>query len=134
MKKKVSFEDFNKFLNKHLKNGGPNPSFNHSYIENKNKVTHYLLKYEDMVNDPYETIINILTFFHYDYDSVRVKEALNKNTFKTLSGGRAIGNENKLHHYRKGIIGDWKNYLTEEMNNNFCERHQKLLDVWGYKK
>lgn len=127
-------ERFDDSLIKMLSNGGPNPDFNRSYIKDKDKVPHYLIKFEDMVNDEFGAMVKLLNFFNYDYDPEKLKEALEKFTFKNLSGGREIGEEDIHNHYRKGIVGDWKNYLTEEMNQKFCERHHDLMETWGYEK
>jgi hypothetical protein len=35
-----------------------------------------------------------------------------QNEFEKLAGGRKIGEESKDSHYRKGVHGDWKNYLN----------------------
>ena len=126
--------EFEQNLKALLFQGGPNPDFNKSYINSRHRIPHILLKYEDMIKDDFGSISKILNSFNYNYEEEKLKDVLNKNSFKKLSGGREVGEEDNSAFYRKGIIGDWKNYLTEEMNQKFCEEHHNLMQVWGYEK
>jgi len=62
------------------------------------------------------------------------KNILENQSFFNLSGGRKPGEEDKEAFYRKGIIGDWKNYLTDTQNKEFCKKHEKLMQMLGYLK
>jgi len=132
MKGKTKLEEFPFHLQKTLRSGGSNPGFNNSYIEYKDKIPHFLFKYEDMLEDSRKVILSILDFFKYDYDLSGVDEALKLNAFKELAKGRKPGEEEIHSHYRKGVSGDWKKYFSEEMNKEFCERHKQLMEAWGY--
>ena len=112
--------------------GGPNPDYNESFIKDIKKIPHVVLKFEDMVSNSYESMSIILDSFSYEYDKELLKTAIEKYSFKTLSSGREVGVEDRGNHYRKGLIGDWKNYFTEEKNKEFCERHKLLMERWGY--
>lgn len=57
---------------------------------------------------------------------------LKSYSFSSLSGGRGIGEENKHHHYRKGISGDWKNHFTPKVIDFFKDRYGDLLLQYGY--
>lgn len=57
-----------------------------------------------------------------------------KYSFKSLSKGREIGQEDVKSHYRKGKSGDWKNYFKEEHKNYFKQKYGNLLIKLGYEK
>lgn len=124
-------EDFNESLEMYIKKGGSNPDFNDSFIKDRKGISHKVLKFEDLKKDTYSVLKELLDEFHYNYDGSKLKEAIKNKSFKSLSG-REIGFEDKNAHYRKGIVGDWKNYLDEERNRAFCETHKKLMKEWGY--
>lgn len=132
MKGSYKLEEFNQYFYRALESGGSNPSFQNSYIKYKKQIPHFLYKYEDMVNNDQLLIENILNYFKLGHDSERLKQALELHSFKSLTKGRSNGEEQIFDHYRKGIIGDWKNYFTEEMNKKFCEKHIDLMKSWGY--
>lgn len=127
-----SEKEFSKKLSGMLFNGGPNPDFNESFLKDIDKVPHVLLRFEDMIKDSYGAMTKLLDSCNYGYDEERLKFAIERYSFKILSKGRDPGEENRMDHYRKGVIGDWKNYLTEEMNQEFCDRHSELMKAWGY--
>lgn len=131
MKNSINKDKFEGHLKMFLRDGGPNANFIKSYLEYSDEIDHYLIRFEDLLNNTYLEMEKLLKYFDYGFDTKKLKEVLNTLTFVKLSGGREKGEE-KLHHYRKGIIGDWKNYLTDEMNNEFCKRHKLLMEKWGY--
>lgn len=57
---------------------------------------------------------------------------LAKNAFARKTGGRAQGEENVRHHYRKGVAGDWRNHFTPRITAAFKERYGDLLVQLGY--
>ena len=131
-REKLSQEQFEKNLKVQLVMGGPNLDFNESYIKSKSRIPHFLLKYEEMIADDYGSIVKVLDTFRYPYEEEKLKFVLKKNSFKNLSGGREVGEEDNSAFYRKGVIGDWANYFTSDMLKEFNLRHKKLLKEWGY--
>jgi Sulfotransferase domain len=98
-----------------------------SYIENRFLVKNYLIKYEDMLMGPQSLS---------DFRSMPVGKIFSAysdidNSFEKLSDGRRVGQEDRSHHYRKGIIGDWHNYLTEEQNL-VCQKSYHMAEI-GYR-
>jgi hypothetical protein len=49
------------------------------------------------------------------------------NEFEKKTKGRKEGEENQKSHYRKGIAGDWKNYFTPQVKQEFKERYNDLI-------
>jgi hypothetical protein len=127
-------ESFEFYLNNLLLKGSPNPPFNNSYITHRKEIPHVLIKYEDMIKDAFGTVCHLLDHFEYSYEENNLKEVLKKESFYNLSGGRKPGEEDNKAFYRKGIIGDWRNYLTDDQNKEFCERNKEFMDDLGYKK
>lgn len=61
-----------------------------------------------------------------------LKRILDMYAFVNISGGRKPGEEDKMHKYRKGLAGDWKNYFDAEINRRFHDRHGDLAGELGY--
>jgi len=77
-------------------------------------------------------MVNLLNTLNYEYDISKLEDSIRNHSFSFLSNGRKRGEEDINSHYRKGVVGDWKNYLTEEDNNKFLDRFSKVMELWGY--
>jgi hypothetical protein len=55
-----------------------------------------------------------------------------KNEFEKKSGGRKVGQENQHSHYRKGVPGDWKNYLTTDHIALIKQQYNDVILQYGY--
>lgn len=126
--------EFDSVLHRRLEVGGQYPEFFSSYVKNRLLIPHRILRYEDIVSDSYGTMKHVLKEFGYQFDYDKLRKSISQNTFFKLSNGRRKGDENKFHHYRKGVIGDWKNYLSLEDNQLFMERHSEMMEAFGYGK
>ena len=80
------------------------------WIGNKNVIA---IKYEDFFTKPYETMKNIITENDLSISDEHLKKIISEFSFSKFSNGRKQGEEDKTSHFRKGIIGDYKNYYTE---------------------
>jgi len=92
-------------------------------------------RFEDMIRDPLSMFTQ--AFEHMGIMPAQVsREALppiiEKNSFQNLSGGRAPGSEDALHHYRRGVAGDWRNHFTREHIAYFKTLYNPLLLRLGY--
>jgi hypothetical protein len=88
-----------------------------SYISNNalrwtSKKNVCALRYEDFFFNPHETILNALSKVNVEIDSVHLENTLKEFSFAKFSGGRKRGEEDKSSHFRKGIVGDYKNFYT----------------------
>lgn len=128
----ITENQFYERLKKLLGSGGANPEFVTSYQDNYEDIPHVLVRYEDLVLDTAGTILRILSSFGYPYSMRKVRSVLQKYTFEYLSKGRKVGDEDVGHHYRKGVIGDWKNYLSREDNEQFLSKFGAIMRSWGY--
>ena len=56
-------------------------------------------------------------------------------SFERFAEGRKRGEANVQSEYRKGIIGDWKNYFTDRDKDQFkASEAGRLLIELGYEK
>ncbi|KAH1063164.1 hypothetical protein J1N35_028151 [Gossypium stocksii] len=105
------------------------------------------LKYEDLVEDTVLHIKKIAEFMGYPFSSEEQQQNVPENivkmcSFDNLSGlevnktgkhrqGQGnLGMENNIF-FRKGKVGDWKNYLTTEMAQRLDQRTMQKLSGSG---
>jgi hypothetical protein len=91
------------------------------------------LKYEDLKKDLTGQIGIIGNFLGYQLSHEEMGEIAEKCTFKTMKENRVgsiEGNKGLLREgksfYRKGIVGDWRNYFSDEQLekfNQWCNSH-----------
>lgn len=90
------------------------------------------VRYESLKADPEAKVERLLEFLGVDSDEQSVAACLEWGSFQRLSGGRNPGEENAQSHFRKGVVGDWKNQFSPEAIERF-ERHAgATLDALGY--
>lgn len=76
--------------------------------------------YEGLSITPQEVVKAILHYLGVSTDDAIIDIMIKEASFKKLNAkhsggeGREKGQEKIMSHYRKGIVGDWKNYLTEK--------------------
>lgn len=125
-------KEFDKVLQHRLDAGGQYPEFFQSYLEHRHSIPHLVLRYEDVIKDTYGSIKTALNKLKYEFLENDLRKAIQNNKFEKLSGGRKKGDEKEDHHYRKGIVGDWKNYLSYNDNYQFVKKHGHLMEALGY--
>jgi len=130
--KKITEEQFQDELISKLEKGGPSIEVIDSYIELADEINCQLIRFEDLIKDPFMGFSKLLNSFGYQYSEDNLVLAIKNNDFKTLSGGRETGEQDVNNHYRKGIIGDWKNYLSESDNERFLSLHGDKMRFLGY--
>ena len=72
--------------------------------------------YEDRTTDPHAEIARLLRFIGLSDDAGAVKACLDAGDFERVTGGRKRGVEAESH-YRKAIVGDWRNHLSPEQGD-----------------
>jgi hypothetical protein len=70
------------------------------------------LRYERLLADQPRYVTELLTFIGADADPARVAACIDAASFRSLSGGRAPGQEDNRSFFRKASPGDWVNWLT----------------------
>jgi hypothetical protein len=109
------------------------PGFSYSDFYNswsrRNNV--HIVHYEQLHNSPAKILAGIIRFLNSDVDPRRIKQAIGRHSFKNITG-REEGEEDRYSHKRKGIIGDWKNYFTEDMCKFLEEKEYELFKQTTY--
>ncbi len=87
------------------------------------------LAYEDMLEDAPGQLTRALALIGVDNDEATVHHCIEAASFERLSGGREPGREDRAHFFRKGVRGDWANWLTPEQDRRFLARVSPRLDA-----
>ena len=89
-------------------------------------------RYEDLVGQDHLMTFNKL-FEHLDIliPESDLRKLLKRYSFEALSG-RKRGEVDHKSHYRKGVVGDWRNHFSELHRKAFKESTGTLLVDLGY--
>lgn len=90
------------------------------------------LRYEDLLGEPLLTLARLCRFLGVDDRPEVLQLCLDKTSFEKLSGGRKPGQEDKESFFRKGVIGDWRNYLDAETNEQVIATAGELMRRYEY--
>lgn len=98
------------------------------------------IKYEELLADPLTHFKQVLAYLGIPDKTNLADTIVERNRFERLSAGKRIwqtrkpGEEKKDSHFRKGITGDWKNYLTPAHIQRFKEVAGEQLIQLGYEQ
>ena len=101
-------------------------------LDKANTFGIHQLSYEQLKNEPVATTEALLDFLELKYDRDLVNQMISGSSFEAMSGGRSAGVENRQTFFRKGIVGDWRNSLSDEEVSQFSEIAGDLLVKLGY--
>ncbi len=90
------------------------------------------LSYEQFVADPFSQAEMLFEFLGIEAKPGVVRACVEATTFEKLSGGRKRGAEDLGSFFRKGAVGDWRNWFSGEQKILFGQRAGDLLDELGY--
>ena len=98
-----------------------------------------VVRYEDLLDNPYVELPSVFEYLEINLPDDLIAAIIERNQFKRLSAGRKFwvkarrrGQVDPGSHYRKGIVGDWKNYLNESHKAQFKKiAGDKLIEL-GY--
>lgn len=110
-------------------------TFNRSWMQAE--VPKMVVRYEDMKTAPVETFTKIATFLHFPDDETAVAEAVEKCRIENLQSQEQANPFRERpakakSFFRKGIIGDWQNKLTEQQVGQIIEAHYDLMLELNY--
>jgi len=93
------------------------------------------VRYEDLRRDAIGELQRIvLELVGKQLEPQNVSAVVEEFSFSRLSGGRQLGQEDKSSFFRKGIIGDWRNYFSRESCQIFDHFAGKELILLGYER
>ena len=97
------------------------------------------IKYEDRKKDPKKSIRLIASFLGYNLEPQVVDSIVEQTNFASMKAKPVEQNaplglemqEGKPPFIRKGIVGDWKKYFTEDQSKRFDEEYAKRMRGTG---
>jgi hypothetical protein len=108
------------------------------YLKARNAGNIMLVTYEQLHQDFHNTMRRIYGFIGVDFDDQLIEDCFEKNTFLAAAGRRS---EDRDHPRRKGVVGDWVNYLKDKEKrwyqsdpfwSNFLVEHRYSLKPMTY--
>ena len=90
------------------------------------------VRFEELHDDEHGVVRRILQFLDVEASDTLITTCRTAGSFERLAGGRKRGEENSGSHFRKGIVGDWRNHLDDTTLERFHERARPLLTELGY--
>jgi hypothetical protein len=90
------------------------------------------ITYEEMHTDPHKILKYLFNRLPVGYTDLTIDYCVRNSRFQTFTKGRVRGQEDASSHFRKGIIGDWKNYLNDHLHDRFLDFGGELLQELGY--
>lgn len=90
------------------------------------------LRYEDLLDDPGTHAGRLIAHVGADADPAVVRACLDASSFERLSRGRSRGEEDRASFFRKGVSGDWVNWLTPSQHERFLAGVGDRLERAGY--
>ncbi len=72
------------------------------------------VRYEDLLADIENTMRILLAFLAVGTTDAAIKEFVQRSSFERQSGGRVRGVEDVRSFYRKGVVGDYRQYLSPQ--------------------
>lgn len=105
----------------------------YSWIGRRSSERELITSYERLVGDPESEFARIIDFFGRKISNQTIAQVIEKHSFRIRSG-RLPGQEETHSHFRKGIVGDWKNYLDQPLGELFENAFSGLLVAGGYEE
>lgn len=105
----------------------------------RNQANIISVKYEDLHSDTALTLHEILRRLNLEVSDQLINAIVFRNRFERLSAGRKLwqnrrkqGESDNRSHFRKGIVGDWRNYFNDNHRQVFKEIAGEALIELGY--
>ena len=92
-----------------------------------------LVRYEDLIANELPQFEKIVAHCEIDVSPAQLREIVGRNSFLSRAG-RQPGEDDVASHYRKGISGDWQNYFTPQIKEEFKRQFGQVLIETDYEK
>jgi hypothetical protein len=92
------------------------------------------IRYEEMVADPVSQFCRALAYLEIDVAPALAEAVVRRYRFERLSHGRQAGQADASSHFRKGVVGDWRNYFRPIHVARFKEVAGDALITLGYER
>ena len=104
------------------------------WMKYKEKRNILFIKYEDFIRYPHKMIRDIAGFIEKPLDDDTVNKIAEKVSFKSMKTDPKLNFKHvtlKGDFIRKGIVGDWMNYFTEEQKTKMFLMCEKMYSTTG---
>ncbi len=97
-----------------------------------------VVRYEDMVCEPFQTFGKIISKLGFPKDDSRLRKAIDFSSFDILKkqeleeGFKERLGLTKGNFFNKGNIGTWRTILTDKQTYKIIEKHKEMLYRFGY--
>ena len=103
----------------------------------QNLIPIHIMRYEDMVNNTFNTFKQAVQFIGLEKSDKQIKIAIAKSSFSVLSEQeKRDGFREKMirtkSFFRKGQIGDWKNHLSEQEVEKIVFNNKEVMLKFKY--
>jgi len=96
-----------------------------------NRPSVKILRYEDLVADPVNQVKNMIDFLGLNYDDYKDGILANLQKSNESLNNKAKRDQDER---KRGTVGSWSDFYSEEQNIAFISRYGKLLEQFGYLK
>ncbi len=79
------------------------------------------VRYEDLLRNLDGEIRRINREAQLGADEETLSRTIAQSSFRSMTGGRTQGQEDRQSHQRKGIQGDWRNWFNDDLRQTFRE-------------
>ncbi len=90
-------------------------------------------RYEDLLEDATD-VRRALRVLGVDASDRAVEACIEAGSFRSLSGGRTPGQEDRRNFFRKGVAGDWRSHFRDEDKAIFNDEAGRALVELGYER
>lgn len=90
------------------------------------------VRYEQLVSSTTETVGAVYRWLGVEASEELLNWAIHECRFEKHSGGRRPGEADNTAEFRKGVVGDWRNYFTNDAKQMFKSIAGELLVELGY--
>ena len=104
---------------------------NYSRGPNGNQI--HWVQFEDLKANPEDTVQKLANFLGVGDDKELVQSAIEDSSFESMKEKATSQGEKECAHLRKGVSGDWRNYFSDELAQEFVEKYNTILSGTGIK-
>lgn len=96
-----------------------------------------LIRYEDMLNDGFDTFSKVVNYIGLNYSAEAIQNAIEKTSFKNVQEKEQSGKfleapKAAERFFRSGKVGGWKNEISQEQADLIIDCNYEALLKYGY--
>jgi hypothetical protein len=95
----------------------------------------FWIQYEKLKEDPVKETSRLASFLQVPHDEEFIKKVVDLSSFENMQQQANSKGGDTTGHLRKGVVGDWKNHFSSELQTLFEERIRKeFFDIPLYRE